>query len=72
MKYFHIVKHFLQNQFFLNENIHLLENYHIYNQNVCFDIVLHAFLVMFNMQYFHHIVNFEILCIDFCYNYFLI
>ena len=72
VKYFHIIKYFLQNKFFLNENVHLSENHHIYNQNVCFDAVSCIFLAVFNMQYFHHIMNSEILCVDFCHNHLLI
>ena len=66
------MKHFLQNEFFLNENVYLSENHHIYDQNVYFDIVLYTFLAVFNMQYFHHFVNSEILHIDFCHYHFLI
>ena len=72
VKYFHIIKYLLQNEFFLNKNVYLSKNYHIYNQNIYFDIILYIFLVIFNMQYFHYIVNSEILYIDFCHNYFLI
>ena len=72
MKYFYIMKHFLQNESFLNENVHLLENHHIYDQNICFDIISCAFLAVLNMQYFHHVINYEILCIDFWCDYFLI
>src|SRR5204862_2945895 len=72
VKYFYIMKHFLQNEFLLNKSVCLSENYYIYNQNIYFDTVLYVFLSVFNMQYFHHIMNSEILCIDFCYDYFLI
>ena len=72
MKYFYVMKYSLQNEFFWNKSIHLSENYYIYNQNICFDIVLCVFLAVLNMQYLHYIMNSEILCIDFCCNYFLI
>ena len=72
MKHFYIVKHFLQNEFLLNENICLLRNHHIYDQNVYFDIISCAFLTVLNMQYFHHSANSEILHVNFCYYYFLI
>ncbi len=62
----------MQNEFFLNENVYLLKNYYIYNQNVCFNIILCAFFTIFDIQYLHHIMYSEILCINFCYNYFLI
>src|SRR5438046_1438814 len=72
VKYFHIMKHFLQNEFLLNESVHLSENCHIYYQNVCFAAVLCASLAVFNMQYLHHIMNSEILHIDLCHNCLLI
>src|SRR5438034_7210147 len=72
MKYFYVMKHFLQNEFLLNKSICLLKNHHIYDQNVCFNIISCAFLAVFNMQYLHHVMNSEILCVDFCCNCFLI
>src|SRR6266536_2784615 len=64
VKYFHIMKHFLQNEFFLNESVHLSENCHIYYQNACFAAVLCAFLAVSDMQYLHYIMNSEILHVD--------
>src|SRR5436189_1684740 len=72
MKYFYIIKYFLQNEFLLNESVCLSENCHVYNQNVCFNTVSCAFLAVLNMQYLHHVMNSEILCVDFCYDHFLI
>ena len=72
MKHFHIVKHFLQNESLLNESVCLSENHHIYDQNVCFNIISCIFLVVFNMQYFHYFMNSEILHVDFCHHHFLI
>ncbi len=66
------MKHLLQNEFLLNKSICLLRNYHVYNQNVCFDTILCASLAVSDMQYLYHIMYSEILCIDFCYNCFLI
>src|SRR5436190_21724134 len=72
VKYLYIMKHFLQNESFLNESVCLSENHHVYDQNICFDIISCAFLAILNMQYLHHVMNSEILCINFCCNHFLI
>ena len=71
VKHFYIIKHFLQNKFFLNDDICLLRCCHIYDQLVCFDVVLFLSAV-FDMQHLHYSVNSEVLSVYFCNHSFLI